>query len=191
MKTSAPELKKLQELKKMLPLFFFLLLLVNTSMAADAGTALEDHPGYVDFSGLSLFSPGQSTVEVNLKPVLLGVIASVVNHQEPGLAELLRNLLSVKINAFTTSSRNQDEVLEVIAITADELDQRGWERIAQVRESHDHVDVYYKIAANDNLIQGITMMISKPSSTVFVNIVGEINPDDISTLTQHFDIDRL
>lgn len=191
MKTAEQKLKELKDLKKMLPLFFFLLLLVNTSMAADSGPTLEDHPGYVDFSGLSLFSAEQSTVEVNLKPVLLKLIASIVRHQEPEVAELLGNLLSVKIHVFTTSAQNQDEVLEVIAVTADELDQRGWEQIARVRESREHVDVYYRIAADDQLIEGITMMVSKPSNTVFVNIVGDIHPDEISALAEHFDIDHL
>lgn len=60
-----------------------------------------------------------------------------------------------------------------------------------MRESHEHVDIYFRLSDDSVIIHGIAIMVAEPSETVIVNIVGHISADDLSALGRRFDIDEL
>ena len=71
------------------------------------------------------------------------------------------------------------------------LEQQDWERVVRVREEDEHVDVYFRLSDNSDMIYGIAIMVSQPDEVVMVNIVGDISANDISALGRRFDIDEL
>jgi hypothetical protein len=83
------------------------------------------------------------------------------------------------------------EFTEVTNATTAELDKKGWERIVRVREEDENVDIYLLPSEGYESILGIVVMVAENEEAVFVNIVGEINPDDVSRLGDQFDIDEL
>ena len=84
-----------------------------------------------------------------------------------------------------------DEIAESMTVIAAEMDADGWERVIRVRDGEDHVDVYFRLSEDAEIIYGITIMVAEPGDTVLVNIVGEISIDDISALGRRFNIDEL
>jgi hypothetical protein len=92
---------------------------------------------------------------------------------------------------FDVDSRMRSEYADVTKETTKQLDEKGWERIVRVREDEENVDVYLRPSDDYESILGIVVMVASWDEAVFVNIVGEINPEDVSRLGEHFDIDEL
>ena len=58
---------------------------------------------------------------------------------------------------------------------AEGLDSAGWDRVVRVREDENHVDIYYRLVSNADVIYGIAIMVAEPREKVLVNIVGDIS----------------
>ena len=171
----------------MLPIVF--LSVIPVVMAAD--NRLESHPGYVDFSGLAAISNVEPNVEISLKAPLLNMITNLIRNEDEEAADFISKLLRVTVNVFESSAIDVEEMTDSMATIADDLDGQGWERVVRIREDRDHVDVYFRISDDADVIHGIAIMVAAPGETVLVNIVGDISTDDLSALGRRFDIDEL
>lgn len=163
--------------------------IVPVVMAAD--NDIQDHPGYVDFTSLTAMVDTEPTVEVSLKAPLLNIVTKLIRNQDDEAAEFISKLRRVTVNVFETSAIDVDEISDSMNEIANELDDRGWERVIRVREDRNHVDIYFMLSDDAEIIYGITLMVSEPGDTVLVNIAGEISVDDISALGRRFEIDEL
>ncbi len=175
--------------QKILVLLIFVFLIAHSAMAAD--DSVQDHPGYVDFSILQFLSGQAAKVEVNLKSPLLAMMAQLISTEDTETAALVSQLQRVTVQVFPTKEHDLNQIADAMALTADELDNKGWERVVRVRDNSDHVDIYFKLSDDATLIHGITIMAAAPQETVFVNIVGDINAADIAALSQRFNIEHL
>jgi len=173
--------------KLLIPLIF--IGIVPLAMAADDD--LENHPGYVDFSGLRAIANIEPTIEISLKAPLLNMITNLIRNEDEETAAFISKLLRVTVNVFESSAIDVDEVSDSMNTIAEDLDNQGWERVVRVREDSDHVDVYFRLSADSQIIHGIAIMVAEPGDTVLVNIVGDISVDDISALGKRFDIEEL
>ncbi|HJO12009.1 MAG: DUF4252 domain-containing protein [Gammaproteobacteria bacterium] len=167
------------------------LLVLAQAMYAAEDNNIQDHPGYVDFTGLSGVSSAEPNVEVTLKAPVLSLLTNLISNEDEEAAEFISKLLRVTVNVFASDSIDIDEVANSMATIADELDADGWERIVRIREDEDHVDVYFRLSDNAEVIYGIAIMVAEPGETVLVNIVGDISVNDISALGRRFNIDEL
>lgn len=160
--------------------------------AALTEAEIEKLPGYVDFAALKLFEGQEAKVEVYLKDPMLELVAKFVKSEDPELFEVLAKLKLVRVQIFNVSHSQAEKVSEASTATAKQLDSKGWERIVRVREEDEHVDVYLKPSKDYEWLDGlVVMVVDGGDEAVFVNIVGQIHPDDISKLAEHFDIDEL
>lgn len=173
--------------KLLLPLMF--LSVIPFVMAAD--NDVDDHPGFVDFSSLTAIAATEPSVEISLKAPLLNMITNLIRNEDGEAAEFISKLLRVTVKVFQSDNIDVDEVTASMSSIADELDADGWDRVVRVREDSDHVDIYFRLAENSELIHGIAIMVAEPGETVLVNIVGDISIDDISALGRRFELDEL
>lgn len=150
-----------------------------------------DHPGYVDFSELNEIAGSEPNVEVSLKEPLLKLITNILKNNEEEAAQFISTLIRVNVRVFDSSRIDSDRMADTMSAVARRLDADAWERVVRVREGSDHVDVYFRLSEDAELIHGIAIMVSEPDETVLVNIVGDISPDDISAIGERFDIDEL
>ena len=150
-----------------------------------------NHPGYVDFSELNEIAGSEPNVEVSLKEPLLRLITNILRNNEEEAAQFISTLLRVNVRVFDSSRIDTERMTETMSTVAQRLDANAWERVVRVREGSDHVDVYFRLSDDAELIHGIAIMVTEPDETVLVNIVGDISPDDISAIGQRFDIDEL
>jgi len=150
-----------------------------------------DHPGYVNFSELNEIAGSEPNVEVSLKEPLLRLITNILKNNEEEAAQFISTLIRVNVRVFDSSQIDTDRMAETMSAVAQRLDADSWERVVRVREGTDHVDVYFRLSDDAELIHGIAIMVAEPDETVLVNIVGDISPDDISAIGERFDIDEL
>jgi hypothetical protein len=159
---------------------------LNTVLAAEAPP-----PGQVDFGSFTPPKDGGQFVEVNLSSSLIGMAAKLVEKQEPQVAELLKGLEGVRVNVIGVNDDNRADLEARIEKIRKELDLKGWERVVKVQEQKQDVGVYLKTEKKDT-VQGLVVVVKDgDKQAVFVNIVGNIRPEQISMLGERFDIDPL
>ena len=151
----------------------------------------EDHPGYVDFEMLDCFGDREAKIEVYLRANMLDLLAKFVETEDPELFEMINKLLLVRVLVFDMDFDRLDDCLADSRKTVKDLDRKGWERIVRVNEDDEVIYVYLKPSEEYESIHGILVIAFEDDESVFVNIVGEIHPDDVSRLGEHFDIDEL
>ncbi len=163
--------------------------IVPISMAADSD--IQDHPGYVDFSTLRSITSAEPSVEISLKAPLLNMVTNLIRNEDEEAADFISKLMRVTVNVFESENIDVDEISASMSNIADDLDNQGWERVVRIREDSDHVDIYFRLSEDSEVIHGIALMVAEPGETVLVNIVGDISADDISAVGRRFDIDEL
>jgi hypothetical protein len=154
------------------------------TLAADSD--LENHPGYVDFSTLTAIAATEPTVEFTLKAPLIILITILISNQDNEAADFISKLIRVTVNVFESDDIDVDEVASPMSAMAEDLDSAGWDRVVRVREDENHVDIYFRLVSNADVIYGIVIMVAEPREKVLVNIVG-----DISALGRRFEFDEL
>ena len=92
------------------------------------------------------------------------------------------------------NDKTREETAAHIESIRHELETQGWSRIVTARENrHDgDVAVFVKTNSNDG-IDGlvVTVLDSNEKHAVFVNIVGDIKPDEIAAIGKRYHIDPL
>ena len=154
--------------------------------------AAEDHPGYVDFSALRGLVDAEPVVEVTLREPLLRLITETIPEEDTDAVNFVSRLLNVRLHVYEEIPGDMSQVADSMEGIAGELEDEGWERVVRVRDDDDHVDIFLRFSADDEVIYGIALMVvSEDGEMVLGNIAGNISADDISTLGRRFDIEAL
>jgi hypothetical protein len=172
-----------------------LIAFASTVFAGDRKGKMEDytkHPGYVDFNVMEIFGDKEPKVEVSLKQPMLKLVSEFTKNEDPELFNMLGKLAVVRVYVFEAdekfTKKFDDESSKAIKI----LDGKGWERVVRVSEDDELVYIYLKPSKDYDFIEGIVVLaIEEDGEAVFVNIAGEIHPDDINSLGEHFGIEEL
>jgi hypothetical protein len=158
-----------------------------TMSAAD----IKSHGGYVDLGQFTPAASGGEFVEVNVPRNLISMASKLVGKDEPEVSKILEGLQSIRVNVVSVDDSNREELTERIARIRDHVTSNGWQQVVSVRDGDETVGVYVK-ALNDEVIEGITItVIDGSNEAVFVNIVGDVRPEQIATLGERFGIDPL
>jgi hypothetical protein len=160
---------------------------------AVAQQSIEDHPGYVELDVLSELVDVEPHIEILLKGSLLRLAAEASRTEDDELAELLLGLKAIRVEGYRLGVGAGDlaEQLRSAArsITKD-LRNRGWDRVAKIREQE--AEVYLYVKESGDTIDGLTaMVIDEGGDAVFVNIVGHLDPADVGRIGRKFDIKGL
>jgi len=156
---------------------------------ADDNKSFAKHPGYVDFAALDKIGE-EAKVEVNLKSPMLGLVSRFVGEEDPELRNMLANLKLVRVRVYDLTPEIEKAFLSAGSATTAKLDKNGWERVVRVRERNERVDIYFKPSSKSDFIEGV-LIIAVDDEAAFVNIVGEMRPEDVARIGEHFDIDDI
>ncbi len=162
---------------------------LTSAARADDDKAFASMPGYVDFSALKSI-PEEAKVEVNLKSPMLGLVSKFVGDDDPELREMLASLKLVRVRVYDLTPGIEKEFLAAGTETTARLDKSGWERIVRVREDNERVDIYFKPSSKAEWIEGV-LIIAVDTEAAFVNIVGQIRPEDVGRIGEHFEINEI
>lgn len=168
--------------------FKFLLIGLLSMLALPAiaqEDALKDFPGYVDFGELtSMF--GEPTVQIAVGGSLLGLVSALSARENPQAAELFKRLHGVRVSVFENPSMTEGAVEFVKAISS-KLSQQGWESVVTINSDDEQVRIFMKF--NGDKVEGITVMALEEDEAVFVNVIGDLKPDELDKVMENFDIE--
>jgi len=165
------------------------LLVLPVALAINAGAA-PLLPGQVDFGQ---FTPanGAEFVDVNLPGSLISLAAKFVEKQEPDVAKLLTGIKMVRVNVMGLSDQNRAEVEARVKAVRSDLGSSGWEKLVAVMKEGQDVGVYLKMDEK-SAIQGLTVVVvDGKKQAVFVNVVGDIRPEQLTMLGERLQIEPL
>ena len=167
-----------------------LVMLMATS-AAWAQVDLESDPGYVNLEQFEAWFDEEASIIVNIKGALLNLVAEASRFEDPELADMLRKLKAVQVRGYDLDWAAAREVERRANGFAKTLEAKGWDIVVRVRDDEEHVHVYVRV--NDEVIAGMMVMVisSDDGETYFLNIVGDINPEQIGRIGRKFDIEPL
>ena len=146
--------------------------------------------GFVDITQVEAWFNDEPTIEVNIRGALLNLVAEATKYEDPELAEMLRKLRIIQIRGFemrggTSELRTRSSEL------GKRLEGMGWETVVRVRDDDEHIQMYMLMSGES--IDGMVVLAMDDSDdeAVFVNIVGEIKPDQIGRIGRKFNIGAL
>jgi len=168
---------------------FKLLLIGLISMLALPAVAQEDalkgFPGYVDFGELnSMF--GEPSVQIAVGGTLLGFVSALSAEKNPETAELFKRLHGVRVSVFENPSVTE-AAIDYVKTVSSKLSQQGWESVVTVNSVDEQVRVFMKF--NGENVEGITVMALEEDEAVFVNVIGDLKPDELGKVMDSFDIE--
>jgi hypothetical protein len=146
--------------------------------------ALVGLPGYVDFGELSSVY-GEPKVMINLGGSILRFVGGL-SKDDPETAALLEKLKGVRINVYSMDG-NPDAALQKVSQVKSMLQSAKWEPIVQVNEDGEQAQIFIKLVG-DNM-EGLTVMAVDEEEAVFINIIGQLDPAQLSQVMDNFDID--
>ena len=161
-------------------------LIVTTGLGAESLP-----PGQVDFGKFSTPGAGGEFVEVNLTSSLISLAAKFVEKEEPDVARLLGGLQLVRVTVIGLNDENRGDLEKRTQKIRKDLDSKGWERIVTAQKDDQDVGVYLKTHGKDS-VQGVVVTVMEgKKQAVFVNVVGDIKPEQLSMLGEKLHIDPL
>jgi hypothetical protein len=151
---------------------------------------LEAQPGYVPIQELGIFPREKLTAEINLSGPILRMIAGAARAEDPEFSALISGLQAIQVQVFPLAETDGTAIRERIGRAVRWLEDRGWAPTVRVREEGEEVYIYLKEA--ENRIVGMTLMSLTPGDeAAVINIVGRIDPEQLSRLGEELDLPHL
>ncbi len=165
--------------------WFVLAMTLTVSQASFAlGEELKGEPGYVPFSTLDDVY-GQPKVMVNIGNVLMKFLAAA-SGSDPELSEMIKGMQGIQINVYDTQGRKEPALKQLNEIS-DRLASVQWQPFIQVNEEDEVVQMLMK--TDDEVVQGLVVMVVDREEAVFMNLVGAIDPNKLGKLMNQLDVD--
>lgn len=165
--------------------WFVLVMTLTVSQASFAlGEELKGEPGYVPFSTLDDVY-GQPKVMVNIGNVLMKFLAAA-SGSDPELSEMIKGMQGIQINVYDTQGRKEPALKQLNEIS-DRLASVQWQPFIQVNEEDEVVQMLMK--TDDEVVQGLVVMVVDREEAVFMNLVGAIDPNKLGKLMNQLDVD--
>ena len=172
---------------KYIPAFLIALVLVPAALGQ---RSIESEPGYVDVKQVESWFGEEPNLEVNIFGALLNLVAEASRFEDPDLAVLLKKLKGISVRGFDTDGIDMGVIRDRTSEMSKRLKADGWETVVKVREDDEFVDMFLK--TNGDVIEGmVVMVIDEDDEAVFVNIIGEIDPEQIGRLGNKFNVGGL
>ncbi len=147
--------------------------------------AMKDLPGYVDFGELAAVF-GEPSVEIAVGASLLGLVSAFSVSEDPELAALFKRLKGVRVNVFETEGLPAGALGHVRNVSS-RLSGMGWEPVVTVNQADEQVRIFMKIEGGR--VEGITVMAVEDGEAAFINVIGSLDPAELSKVMDNFNVD--
>lgn len=127
----------------------------------------------------------EPNIEVNLSGALIRLVAKTAKNDREA-AKLLEMLEGVHVRGYRSGDADLGEVSRYYK---NKLKEADWEVIAKVKEKEEMVEVHTLL--DQDIINGLFIMVAGNEHTIFVNIFGRINPEQIGELLDNLEGDSL
>ena len=103
-----------------------------------------------------------------------------------GDAAIFNKLKGVRVSVYSTEG-NLDAALDQVNRVKGALIASDWEPIVQVNDEDEQVQIFMKMAGNK--MDGLTLMAVDDEEAVFINVIGQLDPQELAEVMNNFDID--
>jgi hypothetical protein len=140
-----------------------------------------------------LADKASDVVDVTLDSSMLQMASKFLSDKDTDEAKakkLVAGLKGIYVKSFEFDKAGEYDMADVEPIRS-QLKAPGWSRIVGVRskKSGDNAEVYVR---NENgKITGLTVIATEPKELTIVNIIGTIDPEQLSELGGHFGIPKI
>jgi len=176
-------------MKRTIPVTFGAVILALALVGSTRAETLP--PGQVDFGKFAPPGSGGQFVEINVSDTLITLVSHFVEKDQPDVAQLLNKLQLVRVTVIGLDDENKSELRERTAKVGKDLESKGWERIVTARKDDKDVGIYLKTKNKDTVLGLAVMVMDGDKQAVFVNVVGDIKPDQLALLGDKLHIDPL
>lgn len=165
-----------------------------STLPAVAQSGVRSSDGYVDLTRLGrlneLFDE-DPVIEVNIEGALLTLVAEASRFEDPELADMLSGLDGIYVRGYETRGPGFERITERTRLIGKELEIAGWSTVVKVSDDEETVHMYMR--SDDRGVSGMVVMMAERYSdeTIFLNIVGEIDPAQIGRIGSKFQIGAL
>ncbi|HSL82579.1 MAG TPA: DUF4252 domain-containing protein [Thermoanaerobaculia bacterium] len=161
------------------------------SSEAPPAPTLQGVPGFVDFADLGIEEPGELTLRVALHGPLLRMVAEATRGEEPGFAELIDKLQGIFARIYQVPEGRREALRSQVRHTTSLLERGGWQTVVEVHEPGGDTS-YLQVRTSGERILGLAVVFMEPGgSTGFINVVGDITPEEVGRIGRTFDIEAL
>lgn len=165
---------------------FLMALFVTTTGVTLAQNKLASEPGYVDVVQVEKWFNSEPNLEVNIHGALLKLVAEASRFEDPELTDLILKLKGISVRGYNVDGIDLRSIRSQTRAMGNQLESVGWETVVRVRDDEEIVDMYLRTV--EDRIAGMVVLVvdEDDDEAVFVNIIGEIDPEQIGKLGQKF-----
>ena len=160
------------------------ILVIPTTLVAQLDS---DHPGYFPIEDLGILPEESINLEINLPGAMLKFIAAATDEDEPDLSRVAENLKSIRVRGADLDEAGLERVRSGFQNTAQQLKAAGWSSMVRVREEDEEVYIFFKEEVGQMV--GLTVLTLENGEAMLINLVGNIDPSDLSGLAEGLDLD--
>lgn len=140
-----------------------------------------------------LADKASEVVDVTLDGALLQLASRFLSNKDPEEArvkQLVGGLKGIYVKVFEFDKEGAYSPADVEAVRS-QLKAPAWQRMVGVvsRKSGENAEVYFRMEGDK--VTGLVVIAAEPRELAIVNIVGPIDPEQLSELGGHFGVPRL
>lgn len=153
--------------------------------------AVRNDPGYINletFGGWSKLLGNEPKIDVSVEGTLMKLVAEASRLEDPELAELLLGLKGVYVQGFDVSKQQMANARIHANQLGSKLLDAGWSSVIRVRNESEHVQMFTRYRGETVSGMVVLSIDGTAGETMFVNIVGNIDPAQIGRIGQKFNI---
>ena len=100
------------------------------------------------------------------------------------MINVLQDLQGVQLRIYKVEN-NRQVFEQAIDVSMASLKLKDWQTLLSVQKDEKHIVVMQ--AENKGLISGLSVLISTPENALFIDLVGQFNPESIALIKEGFD----
>ncbi|MEH6580795.1 MAG: DUF4252 domain-containing protein [Halioglobus sp.] len=150
-----------------------ILLVLCLSLGGCGITAPQRDAGFADVDSLD-WREVDHNFSLSIGPTLLSLAASLIE-DDPETEALLRSLEGVRVKLYKVEPGNAEAVSLDFNNMSRDLVEQSWEPVVLVREEGESTHMLVKMEGEQ--IRGITVLTSDGEEAVFVNVMGDLQPE--------------
>jgi Domain of unknown function (DUF4252) len=171
--------------------FVFLAFSVLLTGSVAAQDRIKDDPGYAEFGNLASIFDRTPSLEVNLHGALLRLVAASSRDSDPDLAELLADVKAIYVTGFHLRRSEFRKAIKRNDVIARRLERDGWESAVSVRDESADIHMYVQMRRGEIVGMAVMSVSVDEGESVYLNIVGNIDPEQIGRIGEKFDLESL
>lgn len=174
-----------------LKIWIVVVCLFSSPVAATFAQDVQDEAGYVELQNIVAEIGVEPDKEINIHGPMLRLVTAAARRDDPDLAEFLGSVRGIFVRSFSMETVGMDEISHQVTRLSDDLVADGWEVFLKFQDRDENVWMFVRVV--DDEIGGVVLVSidRMKNKSVFLNIVGEIDPEQLSSIGDKFGIDGL